>query len=616
MSATPLETVLEKLDGKKRNGSGWMARCPAHEDKRQSLAVSESPTGAALLHCHAGCTAEAVTTALGLALSDLFPPRETHPTIVATYDYHDETGKLLYQVCRMAPKDFRQRRPDGNGGWTWSLGDVRRVLYHLPELAEATAAGRVVFVVEGEKDVHALEALGFAASTNAGGAEKWRAEYSQALRDARVVILPDNDEPGRKHARQVVAALDGVAADVKVVELPDLPAKGDVSDWLAGGGTAQALKTIVRDAPLWQSSAQAPVGVLLSEVQPERVSWLWSGRLPLGKLTVLDGDPGKGKSTLTLDLAARLSRGDAMPDGSGGGTPAGVVILSGEDGLADTIVPRLIAAGADLSRVVALASCPDNEGDGEHPPVLPDDLPTIRAAIARVGAKLAIIDPLMAYLSDGTNSHRDQDIRRLLFRVAALAEETGAAVLVVRHLNKAAGGPALYRGGGSIGIIGAARSGLLVAADPDDENRRVLASTKLNLGPPPESLSFHLEADEGGAARVVWDGTSTHGANALLAQPATEEDRHAIDEAKDFLLSALADGPVNVKQVQGDAGRAGVSEATLRRAKTALEIVSEKQGMGGPWVWTLPKVATEARTYSLSGVDTSGDSGHLQEVEL
>ncbi len=242
------------------------------------------------------------------------------------------------------------------------------------------------------------------------------------------------------------------------------------ADWLdvfAASGSESLLDDLV-SAEQWQPGM--PVGVLLSDVKPERVSWLWPGRLPLGKLTVLDGDPGKGKSTLSLDLSARLTRGDIMPDGSGGGFPAGVVILSGEDGLADTIVPRLIAAGADLSRVVALASCPDSEGDGEHPPVLPDDLPTIRAAIARVGAKLAIIDPLMAYLSDGTNSHKDQDIRRVLFRVAALAEETGAAVLVVRHLNKATGGVALYRGGGSIGIIGAARSGLLVAADPDDEN--------------------------------------------------------------------------------------------------------------------------------------------------
>ncbi len=144
----------------------------------------------------------------------------------------------------------------------------------------------------------------------------------------------------------------------------------------------------------------------------------------------------------------------------------------------------------------------------------------------------------------------------------------------------------------------------------------MLASTKCNLCPPPESLSFHLEADEGGAARVVWDGTSTHGANALLAQPATEEDRHAIDEAKDFLLEALASGPVNVKQVQGEAARAGISEATLRRAKTTLGIVSEKQGMGGPWVWTLPKVLKDARTCSLSGVNTFAESEHLRELEL
>ena len=221
----------------------------------------------------------------------------------------------------------------------------------------------------------------------------------------------------------------------------------------------------------------------------------------------------------------------------------------------------------------------------------------------------------MAYLGANTNSHRDQDIRRVLFQVAALAEETGAAVVVVRHLNKSNAGPALYRGGGSIGIIGAARSGLLVAVDPDDEDRRVLASSKLNLGPRPESLLFHLEAAEGEVARIVWEGTSTHDANTLLTQSSSDEDRTAEDEAKAFLLDVLADGPVAFTQIMADARGTGISERTLRRAKRALGIASKKTDMRSPWVWIPPKAATDSRRWPTPEDDhlrtSSSDDGHL-----
>ena len=245
-----------------------------------------------------------------------------------------------------------------------------------------------------------------------------------------------------------------------------------------------------------------PVGKLLSEVEPEQVEWLWPGRLPLGKLAVLDGDPGLGKSALTLDLAARVSAGLELPDGSRCG-PAGVVLLSAEDGLEDTIRPRLDAAGADTERIVALSMI----GVGtraERLVSLTQDLDAIEAAIRRVGAALVVIDPLMAFLTGKTDSHKDQDIRRALAPLAALAERTGAAVLIVRHLNKSAGGNALYRGGGSIGIIGAARAGLVVAPDPEDPERRILAANKHNLSGAAPSLVFRVEAAPNGAARVAW----------------------------------------------------------------------------------------------------------------
>jgi hypothetical protein len=392
-----------------------------------------------------------------------------------------------------------------------------------------------------------------------------------------------------------------------------------MTDWLniyVARGAEPLVAALAEDPPWSPRQADAPIGIRLSTVVPERVEWLWKDRIPFGKLTVIDGDPGTGKSTMTLDVAARVSRGVPMPDSSGGGSPVGVVILSGEDGLADTIVPRLQAAGADLERIIALTECTDRVGVEKHPPVLPADLDAIREAIGLVDAKLVIIDPLMAYLSDNTNSHRDQDIRRVLFQVAALAEETGAAVVVVRHLNKSSSGPALYRGGGSIGIIGAARSGLLVALDPDDDSRRVLASIKSNLGPRPKSLAFHLEACDDEAVHVIWDGSSNHDANALLAVLATADERHAVDEAQDFLLAELAEGPVGAKQMKAAAAGAGISEASLRRAKHALHIASAKQAMEGPWTWSLPKVPKQSARCSPSGSEQlhtpSGEVEHLR----
>lgn len=360
-------------------------------------------------------------------------------------------------------------------------------------------------------------------------------------------------------------------------------------------GTERAEALVVEADPL--------VGTLLSEVDAEQVDWLWHGYIPLGKLTVLDGDPGLGKSTLTLDIAACVSTGRGMPNnGSGMDTAAGVVLLSAEDGLADTIKPRLEAAGADCSRIVAITGVPDENG-GDRPPVVPGDLDFIRRAIERVEAKLLIIDPLMAFLSGDIASHRDQDVRRALHLVASLAETAGVAILVVRHLNKSSGSNSLYRGGGSIGIIGAARSGLLVAPDPDDENRRVLASIKSNLCHAPKSLSFHL-SNFGDVARVAWDGESPHTANALLATPMDSGEGDALAEAKDVLAEILNDGRVAVNEVMRQAQAAGVSKRTLQRAKKELGVRSHKDSMGGGWSWEMPEDGPPP---------SSGNLGNLRE---
>lgn len=263
--------------------------------------------------------------------------------------------------------------------------------------------------------------------------------------------------------------------------------------------------------------------VTLDRVEPEDVMWLWPGRIPLGKLTIIDGDPGLGKSLVSLDVAARLSAGKPMPDGAQPDIigPASVVLLSVEDGLADTIRPRLDLAGAVTRNVAAITSVPDAKGN-DRPLVLPDDWHHIEHVVNQHAARLIVLDPLMALLGGTVNSYNDQQVRLALTPGVQLAERTGAALVVIRHLTKADGGKAIYRGGGSIGITGAARSVLLVGKDPQDETeeRRIIASVKSNLGARPRSIAYRIAG--GIHPSVQWLGETDHTADSLVGIPTHE----------------------------------------------------------------------------------------------
>ena len=231
---------------------------------------------------------------------------------------------------------------------------------------------------------------------------------------------------------------------------------------------------------------QAPV-TFLSDVETQQVDWLWHRRIPLGKITILDGDPGMGKSLLSIFIAACVTTGQPMPDGVPG-KQGKVILIAPEDAAEDTIKPRVEAAGGDPSQVLLLDNIEQiNLKDtkkikfGERPFSLAQDMGILEQAIKQTGTILVVIDPLMAVLGHSINSSRDQDVREVLTPLAQVAERTGCAILIIRHLNKGSSDNILYRGSGSIGIIAVARIGLLVAHDPDDEQKRVFATIKNNL---------------------------------------------------------------------------------------------------------------------------------------
>lgn len=247
-----IQEVLSKFQTSRKTANGYRVRCPAHDDDKPSLHISEGETGI-VFFCHAGCETKRIVESLGFELKDLFyEPLERssiygngHKRIVAAYEYRDARGDLLYQVVRYEPKDFRQRRPDGAGGWIWKLDDTPRVPYRLKELLDSDPDD-YVFIVEGEADADALSDLGLIATCNVGGAGKWRDEYSQFFDNRIAIIIPDNDDPGAKHASQIYASLSNYAENVTVavLTLPGLPPKGDVRDWLKLGGTVDELRKL------------------------------------------------------------------------------------------------------------------------------------------------------------------------------------------------------------------------------------------------------------------------------------------------------------------------------------------------------------------------------------
>lgn len=304
------ELVLPRLEAVKKTGSGFMARCPAHDDGRASLSVASGKDQPVVLHCHAGCSPDDILAAVNLTFADLSKPREERRDdgpIEIRYRYVDEQGSLLFEVVRRPGKKFLQRVPDpaASGGWRWRLGDTRRVLYRLPEVVEAVNAGEVIWVTEGEKDADRLAREGITATCNPGGAGKWRDEFSEVLRGAIVMVVADADEPGQAHARQVAASLNGIAASVAICEA----AIGkDISDHLNAGKTLAEVEITFDSAEPAKVDLAPDLHEFLSVVDPPQ-DWVIPGLLERGDRLIWTGFEGMGKSMALRQISVAVAAG-------------------------------------------------------------------------------------------------------------------------------------------------------------------------------------------------------------------------------------------------------------------------------------------------------------------
>lgn len=473
-----LHEIAARLDKATIRGDELTACCPAHPDRNPSLSGSVGDDGRVLLHCFAGCDLDAITHALGIDPADLFPEPEqpaNRPSIVRTYAYTDEDGKVLFEVVRFQPKSFRQRQPDGKGGWVWNLKGIdSKPLFHLPAVIKAIEGDHRVFLCEGEKDAERLQAAltnGDVATTIAGGAGKWRAEHTDALWGANVVIIADRDGPGRRHADEVAAALKGVAASVRTQE----PLEGkDAFDHLAAGHGIDDFQPLTRaeeeaagydDAPAhtdadnkgwddpWDIPAVTaytkPLVAPTTDDEEEHTSWwpvdlaaLFDGTAEILVPTLFARDdgqhilyPGKahafnGESESGKSWAALLACLQAI------GAGHNVLYVDFED-TAPTVVARLLALGAKPVDVVARFTYL-----APHEPLIWRDKITaggidLAVLLESHPFALAILDGVTeAMTMHGLDINSNNDVATFYNTLPRRLKQTGSATVQIDHIPK------------------------------------------------------------------------------------------------------------------------------------------------------------------------------------
>jgi len=356
-----------------------------------------------------------------------------------------------------------------------------------------------------------------------------------------------------------------------------------------------------------------------SDIEPQPIQWLWPQRFALGKLSLIAGDPGLGKSQLTLDMAARVSQGTTWPADGTDAPQGGVLIVSAEDDAKDTIVPRLMAAGADLQhiRIAELVIDYGTETPIERELLIDRDVKLIEHEIMAMGnCRLVIVDPISAYMGR-TDTHNNADVRAILLPLSKLAQRCNVAVIAVSHLNKAAGGNANYRVSGSIAFTAAARAVYVVTKDQDDPKRRLMVCVKNNLGDDETGLAYRIETKANGVPYLDWEDEIIEIPAEDALNPDIEDKRGARDEAKEFLHDFLEHGPAKAQDVLKAARSVGINDSTLRRAKKDLGVHSGKRGFTKGWHWSLYPLKPEDDQKPLrESVVTFEKTDHLRGVMI
>ena len=563
-----------------------VTHCPcteghSHGDEHPSFVVNPSDNGKTIKrHCRVGCKKEDVTAALtsmGLLQPTRFwVIRDADGAPLAEHHRHDFADK---------PKTMPFRLP---GATSWGLNGLAPtdLLYGLEQLKRRP--GDFVVITEGEKAADALIDRGFlTVGTVSGAGNVPSLQALSALKDRAVKMWPDNDDAGRQHMDGIGKVLGQLGIVPTVVHWLEAPHTGDAADFV---GDADAVRVLLDAATPWKPAEDAvgPIGRLASEFEMRPIAWLWDSRLALGMLTMLDGDPGIGKSSLVADWIGRITTGTAWPDGAPN-RRGSVIYVGVEDSVSQVLRPRLQAAGADLTKVLIVGSFQEN--GKERLLSIPEDLPLLEAEIKRVGALMVVIDPIMSYLSKKTNPNSDMEVRQALTPMANMLDRVGCAGLLLRHMaknDKVAN--AQYRGLGSIGFGGVCRTTLVVSKVPKMPGLMTLMLNKTNIGITPPARRYRIEGVDLGhgikTARIVWGDAARDDPDQLLTE--TGRDENKLESAVEFLQSTLATGPRVGTEVEAMAKDEDIAPRTLRRAREKLRIPVKPEGFKGQWMWQLP----------------------------
>jgi RecA-family ATPase len=511
------------------------------------------------------------------------------------YVYRDRHGKEVYRKVKLKYKDgsksFWFEIKDKTGWRKPKVGEqYKKIPYNLDKFKEHKS----VIICEGEKDSDTVNqlSLGLLATSAPTGKSNWpdsSTKYFEQFKQAFFFYDVGNETDAKKHAAKLQIASPDM--EIYIAKVPLKEREADITDYLERQDDKQmAFLDIQKHAVRFelrkeQEEKLGPILISLDSIDPEPVQWLWHNRFPLGKLSLIVGDPGVGKSFLLIYLAAHITTGQSWPDIGMPITKGSVIILTAEDGLADTIRIRADAAGADVKKIKILEGVRNEKGNRQYFN-LTEDIPALEQAINNTkDIRLICIDPLTAYLGK-INSHKSSEVRGILAPLAGLTEKYKVAIVAITHLNKNTALQAIYRTMGSLSFVAAARAAWAVTTDENDisKKRRLLIPLKTNLSIDPTSLAFRIIDN-----RIVFEESPIEVDVEEALSKEKHEETSALNDAVSWLREALEDGPMPSTVIHHMANENHISNATLRRAKEKLRVKPYKEGMAerGKWIWKL-----------------------------